>query len=77
MLNDLSSLRNVALSDKYDLSVDQVYLTGTQALVRLCLIQSERDRAAGLSTAGYVTGYPGFLVANTRSTMYRSIFSSM
>ena len=59
MLNDLSSLRNVALSDKYDLSVDQVYLTGTQALVRLCLIQSERDRAAGLSTAGYVTGYRG------------------
>lgn len=52
-------LRQVTLSDKYDLSADTVYLTGTQALVRLCLMQSGRDRAMGLATAGYVTGYRG------------------
>ena len=29
------------------------------AIVRLCLMQKERDRRAGLNTAGYVTGYRG------------------
>jgi TPP-dependent indolepyruvate ferredoxin oxidoreductase alpha subunit len=36
-----------------------VYLTGYQALVRLPMIQRERDRAAGLNTAGFVSGYRG------------------
>jgi indolepyruvate ferredoxin oxidoreductase len=36
-----------------------VLLNGTQALVRLMLMQKARDRAAGLNTAGYVTGYRG------------------
>ncbi|QIE42141.1 indolepyruvate ferredoxin oxidoreductase family protein [Rhodobacteraceae bacterium SC52] len=47
------------LSDRYDLSQGQVLLNGTQALVRLMLIQAARDKAAGLHTAGYVTGYRG------------------
>ncbi len=34
-------------------------MTGYQALIRLCLMQKERDRLAGLNTAGYVTGYRG------------------
>ena len=50
---------DVSLHDKYDLNKDQVLLNGTQALVRLMLAQSARDRAAGLNTAGYVTGYRG------------------
>jgi indolepyruvate ferredoxin oxidoreductase len=52
-------LKQVNLSDKYDLSVDSVFLTGTQALVRLCLTQAAVDRAAGHDTGGYVTGYRG------------------
>ena len=51
--------RDVTLHDKYDLSKDRVLLNGTQALVRLMLMQSAKDRAAGLNTAGYVTGYRG------------------
>lgn len=59
MPNDLSGFRKVDLSDKYDLSNEAVYLTGTQALVRLCLIQAKIDEKSGLNTAGYVTGYRG------------------
>ncbi|MGR3436304.1 MAG: indolepyruvate ferredoxin oxidoreductase family protein [Shimia sp.] len=50
---------DVTLSDRYDLTKTEVLLNGTQALVRLMLMQSARDRAAGLDTAGYVTGYRG------------------
>src|SRR6266852_1492796 len=49
----------VSLDDRYDLSQDHIFLTGTQAIVRLTLMQKERDRRAGLNTAGYVTGYRG------------------
>lgn len=48
-----------SLSDRYDLSQSEVLLNGTQALVRLMLMQSTRDQAAGLNTAGLVTGYRG------------------
>ena len=54
-----SALRDVGLQDKYDLNKSTVFVSGTQALVRLCLLQAEKDRAAGLNTAGYVTGYRG------------------
>ncbi len=49
----------ISLHDRFDLSKSKVLLNGTQALVRLMLIQKERDRQAGLDTAGYVTGYRG------------------
>jgi indolepyruvate ferredoxin oxidoreductase len=52
-------LRNVSLDDKYDLNQSHVFVTGFQALIRACLMQKERDRRAGLNTAGYVTGYRG------------------
>ncbi|MGR3467674.1 MAG: indolepyruvate ferredoxin oxidoreductase family protein, partial [Shimia sp.] len=51
--------QDVSLTDRYDLTKHDVLLNGTQALVRLMLMQSARDRAAGLNTAGYVTGYRG------------------
>lgn len=50
---------DISLNDRYDLSKTQVLLNGTQALVRLMLMQKARDRVAGLNTAGYVTGYRG------------------
>ena len=52
-------LRPVSLEDKFDLAKDRVFVTGYQALIRACLMQKERDRHAGLNTAGYVTGYRG------------------
>lgn len=49
----------VTLEDKYRLPRGRLYMTGTQALVRLLLAQKERDAAAGLHTGGFVSGYRG------------------
>src|SRR5579872_4213212 len=49
----------VTLDDKYTLEKGRVYLTGTQALVRLPMLQRQRDAAAGLDTACFITGYRG------------------
>jgi indolepyruvate ferredoxin oxidoreductase len=53
------TLAAVTLDDKYALKSGRIYLTGTQALVRLPMMQRQRDKAAGLDTAGYISGYRG------------------
>jgi indolepyruvate ferredoxin oxidoreductase len=53
------ALRNVTLDDKYQLESGRVYVTGVQALVRLLMLQRQRDVLAGLNTAGFVSGYRG------------------
>ena len=53
------ALAQVTLDDKYTLESGRVYLTGTQALVRLLLMQRQRDALAGLNTAGFISGYRG------------------
>ena len=52
-------LNPVTLDDKYDLTCDRIYVTGSQAIVRMLLMQRERDRLSGLDTAGFVSGYRG------------------
>ncbi|MCD6679058.1 MAG: indolepyruvate ferredoxin oxidoreductase family protein [Burkholderiaceae bacterium] len=54
-----AALRRASLDDRYEATEGNVYLTGTQALVRLPILQRQRDAAAGLNTAGYVSGYRG------------------
>ncbi len=49
----------VTLDDRYARFDGRVFLTGIQALVRLPLLQRRRDRAAGLNTAGFISGYRG------------------
>jgi indolepyruvate ferredoxin oxidoreductase len=51
--------RSYALEDRYELESGRVFLTGNQALVRLPLMQRRRDLAAGLDTAGFISGYRG------------------
>ena len=53
------NLANVTLEDKYRLEHGRVFLTGMQALARLPMLQHAIDRAAGLHTAGYISGYRG------------------
>lgn len=52
-------LPKVSLDDKYEREQGWIYVTGTQALARLPLVQARRDKRAGLKTAGYVSGYRG------------------
>src|SRR5437016_280207 len=51
--------RRVALDDKYELADGTAFMTGVQALVRLPIDQVRRDRAAGLRTGVFISGYPG------------------
>ena len=60
----------VSLQDKFNLSETRQILTGTQAVVRLLLMQKERDRKAGLNTAGYVTGYRGSPIATLEAALH-------
>ncbi len=50
---------DVSLDDKFDLTKSHVFLNGVQAVLRMLLMQKERDRLAGLNTAGFVSGYRG------------------
>jgi len=54
-----AALTSVTLDDKYTLERGRAYMSGIQALVRLPMLQQERDRAAGLNTAGFISGYRG------------------
>ncbi|MFK7897699.1 MAG: indolepyruvate ferredoxin oxidoreductase family protein [Myxococcota bacterium] len=47
------------LKDRYRVESGRVFLTGNQALVRLPLMQKQRDLAAGLNTSGFISGYRG------------------
>ena len=49
----------ITLDDKYALQSGRAFMTGTQALVRLPMLQRVRDLAAGFSTAGFISGYRG------------------
>ena len=54
-----TTLAPVSLDDKYALPAGRIYLSGIQALVRLPIMQVQRDRAAGLNTGGFISGYRG------------------
>ncbi|MFZ6694631.1 indolepyruvate ferredoxin oxidoreductase family protein [Stenotrophomonas acidaminiphila] len=51
--------RDYTLEHKYTRTDGRIYLSGVQALVRLPLMQQQRDTAAGLNTGGFVSGYRG------------------
>jgi len=58
-MTSVARLDDYRLSDRYTRETGRVFLTGTQAIVRIVLDQAKRDRLAGLNTAGFVSGYRG------------------
>ncbi len=63
--------RTASLEDKYLVS-GRVFMTGYQALVRLLMIQKDRDLAAGLNTAGFVSGYRGSPLGGLDQTLWKA-----
>ena len=51
--------RKISLDDKFALDTARAYMTGIDALVRLPMLQRQRDQQAGLNTAGFISGYRG------------------
>ncbi len=63
---------NYSLDSRYTRNQGQVFLTGTQALVRLMLMQAQMDVKAGLNTAGFVSGYRGSPLGGVDQEMWRA-----
>jgi len=62
----------ISLDDKWTLERGRAFMTGTQALIRLPMMQRERDLKAGLNTAGYITGYRGSPVTSVDMTAVKA-----
>ncbi|MBM3524732.1 MAG: indolepyruvate ferredoxin oxidoreductase family protein, partial [Alphaproteobacteria bacterium] len=62
----------VTLDDKYARESGRVFMTATQALVRLPMMQRQRDLAVGLNTAGFVSGYRGSPLGGLDQAMWRA-----
>ncbi|HYS51156.1 MAG TPA: indolepyruvate ferredoxin oxidoreductase family protein, partial [Burkholderiales bacterium] len=62
----------ITLDDKYALQSGRAFMTGTQALVRLPMLQRVRDLAAGLSTAGFISGYRGSPVGGFDQALWKA-----
>ncbi|HKI74524.1 MAG TPA: indolepyruvate ferredoxin oxidoreductase family protein, partial [Pseudomonadales bacterium] len=65
-------VKDVKLDDKYTQHSGRVFLTGTQALARLPMLQHERDKAAGLNTAGFISGYRGSPLGGLDKTLWQA-----
>lgn len=65
-------LRKVSLNDKYTRDHDTAYMTGIEALVRLPMLQRQRDSKRGLNTAGFVSGYRGSPLGGVDQAMWKA-----
>ncbi|OGB27709.1 MAG: indolepyruvate ferredoxin oxidoreductase [Burkholderiales bacterium RIFCSPLOWO2_02_FULL_57_36] len=63
---------DISLNDKYTLERGRAFLTGTQAIIRLPMLQRQRDVLAGLNTAGFITGYRGSPLGSVDQTAVKA-----
>ena len=62
----------VSLNDKYALDATRAYMTGIEALVRLPMLQHQRDQQRGLNTAAFISGYRGSPVGGVDQAMWKT-----
>ncbi|MBE9539727.1 MAG: indolepyruvate ferredoxin oxidoreductase family protein [Proteobacteria bacterium] len=62
----------VSLDDKYALDTTRAYMTGIEALVRLPMLQHQRDQQRGLNTAAFISGYRGSPLGTVDQAMWRA-----
>ncbi|MCP3689775.1 MAG: indolepyruvate ferredoxin oxidoreductase family protein, partial [Gammaproteobacteria bacterium] len=70
MKKDLSE--QVSLDDKYSMHKTRAYITGIEALVRLPLLQQQRDATRGINTAGFISGYRGSPLGGVDQAMWKA-----
>ena len=64
--------RKVSLDDKYALDTTRAYMTGIEALVRLPMLQHQRDQQRGLNTAAFISGYRGSPLGTVDLAMWKA-----
>src|SRR5256885_13604331 len=69
---DRAALASASLDDKYTLERGRVFLTGARALIRLMMLQRERDIRAGVNAAGFVSGYRGSPLGGLDQSLWRA-----
>ena len=67
-----SRLQQVSLDDKYALDATRAYMTGIEALVRLPMLQHQRDLSRGLNTAAFISGYRGSPLGGLDRAMWKA-----
>jgi len=67
-----SAIRKVSLDDKYALDATRAYMTGIEALVRLPMLQHQRDQQRGLNTAAFISGYRGSPLGTVDQAMWKA-----
>ena len=65
-------INDISLDDKYALDATRAYMTGIEALVRLPMLQHQRDRQRGLNTAAFVSGYRGSPLGGVDQAFWRA-----
>src|SRR5687767_7294884 len=71
-MNAPAELAKASLEDKYTVERGRVFLTGTQALIRLLMLQRARDEREGLNTGGFVSGYRGSPLGGLDQALWRA-----
>lgn len=70
--NNSKSMKKISLDDKYALDSTRAYMTGIEALVRLPMLQHQRDQQRGLNTAAFISGYRGSPVGGVDQAMWKA-----
>ena len=70
--DNAAALRRVSLDDKYALDATRAYMTGIEALVRLPMLQHQRDLRRGLNTAAFISGYRGSPLGGVDQAMWKA-----
>ncbi|PPR79623.1 MAG: hypothetical protein CFH01_00288 [Alphaproteobacteria bacterium MarineAlpha2_Bin1] len=63
---------NIVLDDKYLIEQGKIFISGTQALVRIPIDQARLDRKNGLHTSGYISGYRGSPLGGYDSALWKA-----
>jgi len=67
-----ANAQKISLNDKYALDATRAYMTGIEALVRLPMLQQQRDRRRGLNTAAFISGYRGSPLGTVDQSMWKA-----